>query len=114
MEITRAIARGLRVSPSKARLTARHIVGRNVGAAINMLTFSPRKSAQMLLRVVRSAVANAANNENYSDADNLVVSRVLVDQGPCLKRWRPRAQGRAYKIKKPMCHITVYLGEARK
>lgn len=111
MEITKAVARGLRVSPSKVRITARHIVGLNVGAAINLLAFSPRKSARLLLNVVRSAVANAANNENYTEADNLVVSRVLVDQGPCLKRWRPRAQGRAYKIKKPTSRITVFLGE---
>ena len=108
---TKAVAKFVRISPAKVRITARHIVGQPVGAAINLLTFSPRKSAQLLLKVVRSAVANAANNQGL-DADNLLITEVMVDQGPALKRWRPRAQGRAFKIKKRTSHITVLLGNA--
>jgi len=111
-----AVGRFIRVPPSKVRIMARNILGRPVGQAVNTLTFSPNKSARLLLKILNSAVANArtSNRSSIGDIDRLVVFRVYVDQGPSLKRWHPRSQGRAYAILKRTSHITVVVKEARR
>ena len=107
----KSVAKFMRISPRKVRLVADHIKGQPVETAINLLTFSPKKAGRVLLKVVNSAVANAEQNPNV-DVDTLVVKSVAVDEGPSLKRWRARAQGRAYRIRKRTSHITVVLDEA--
>ncbi len=109
-----AVAKYIRVSPLKVRIMARTILGQPIEQAVNTLNFSPNKSAKILLKVLNSAVANAttSNRSLVSDVDKLVVYRVYVDGGPTLKRWRPRAQGRAYAILKRTSHITVVVKEA--
>jgi large subunit ribosomal protein L22 len=104
----RAVAKWVRMSPRKARLVAEHIRGRSVPEARTVLAFTPRAAAREVEKVLRSAVANAEANHNLV-GDELVVSSAFVDEGPVLKRWRARARGRAARIRKPMCHITVVL-----
>lgn len=108
-----AVAKYIRVQPTKVRIMARNILGQPIESAINTLTFSPNKSAQVLLKVLNSAVANASSSDRslVSDVDKLVVYRVYVDSGPSLKRWHPRSQGRAYAILKRTSHITVVVKE---
>jgi large subunit ribosomal protein L22 len=107
----KAIARFMRISPRKVRIVAENIKGRPVEQAVNQLTFETKKAGGVLLKVVKSALANAEQNPNV-DVDALVIKRVFIDEGPTLKRWRPRAQGRAYRIRKRTSHITVVLAEA--
>ena len=103
-----AKANHLRVSPRKMRLVARNIVGYGLSHAINILKFTPNKSAELLYKIVRSGLANASHN--YNDRlDDFVVKEVLVNEGPSWKRFMPRAQGRATKIHKRTSHITVIL-----
>jgi large subunit ribosomal protein L22 len=83
------------------------VKGKPVGDGLNTLRFMPQKSAGLLWQVITSAVANA--EQAGADVDKLVIKNIVVDQGPTLKRWRPRAQGRAYPILKRMSHITVIL-----
>jgi large subunit ribosomal protein L22 len=104
----KAVAKWVRLSPRKARLVVEHIRGRPVPEARTVLAFTPRAAAREIEKVLRSAVANAEANHNL-DGDDLVVSSVYVDEGPVLKRWRARARGRAARIHKPTCHITVKL-----
>jgi large subunit ribosomal protein L22 len=104
----RAVARWVRMSPRKARLVAEHIRGRSVPEARTVLAFTPRAAAREIEKVLRSAVANAEANHNLV-GDELVVSSAYVDEGPVMKRWRARARGRASRITKPTCHITVVL-----
>jgi len=104
----RAVAKWVRMSPRKARLVAEHIRGRTVPEARTVLAFTPRAAARELEKVLRSAVANAEANHNLA-GDDLFVSAATVDEGPVLKRWRARARGRAVRIRKPTCHITVTL-----
>jgi large subunit ribosomal protein L22 len=104
----RAVAKWVRMSPRKARLVAEHIRGRTVPEARTVLAFTPRAAARELEKVLRSAVANAEANHNLA-GDDLVVSAAFVDEGPVMKRWRARARGRAVRIHKPTCHITVTL-----
>ncbi|MFP4475895.1 MAG: 50S ribosomal protein L22 [Desulfatibacillaceae bacterium] len=106
----KAIARFIRVSPRKARLVADSVKGRPVEEGLNALRFMPQKSADILSRVIRSALANAEQRGEV-DVDDLVIRNIIVDQGPTLKRWRPRAQGRGYQILKRTSHITVILDE---
>jgi len=107
----RAVAKYLRVSPQKARLVADVVRGKPVGAALQTLGVMPKKSARMIRKVLESALANADQNPNI-DVDILYVKKVCVDQGPQLKRFHPRAMGRAYGIKHRLAHITVVLDEA--
>lgn len=109
-----AVAKYIRVQPAKVRIMARNIIGQPIEKAISTLTFSPNKSAQVLLKVLNSAVANASSSDRslVSDVDKLVVYRVYVDGGPTLKRWHPRSQGRAFAILKRTSHITVVVKEA--
>jgi len=104
----RAEAKWVRVSPRKARLVAEHIRGRSVPEARTVLAFTQRAAAREIEKVLRSAVANAEANHGLN-GDNLVVSAAYVDEGPVLKRWRARARGRAARIRKPTCHITIKL-----
>jgi len=106
----RAVARWVRISPRKARLVTDHIRGRSVPEARTVLAFTPRAAARDIDKVLRSAVANAEANHNL-DGDELVVAQAYVDEGPVMKRWRARARGRAARIIKPTCHITIVLSE---
>lgn len=102
----RAIARFVRMSPYKVRRVLDQIRGRTYREALIVLEFMPYKSCEPILKVLRSAVANAEHN-NGLDPASLIVSQAFADGGPSLRRFRPRAQGRAYQIRKPTCHITV-------
>jgi large subunit ribosomal protein L22 len=106
-----AIARYIRMSPKKVRRVLDQIRGQSYREALIMLEFMPYKSCEPILKALRSAVANAEHNKGM-DPTNLFVSRAFADQGPVLKRFRPRAQGRAYQIRKPTCHITVAVAPA--
>ena len=99
-----------RLSPQKTRLIVDMVRGKAVQEALNILKFSPQRPADIVAKVVRSAVANA-EQKGVSDVDRLFVKAVFVDQGPALKRFMPRAQGRATRIRKPTSHITVLLDE---
>ena len=99
-----------RVGAQKARLVADVVRGKNVDDALKSLVFMNKKTAGMLKKLIESAVANADNKKTF-DLDKLYVKKVWVDEGPSLKRWRPRAQGRAFGVKKKTSHINVILGE---
>ena len=107
----RAAAKWVRITPRKARLVVEHIRGRTVPEARTMLAFSDRAAAREIDKLLRSAVSNAEANHNLI-GDDLVVKTAYVDEGPTIKRWRPRARGRAARIRKRMCHITITLGPA--
>src|ERR671923_2325764 len=104
----RAEAKWVRSSPRKARLVVDHIRGRTVPEARTVLAFSERAVAREVEKVLRSAIANAEANHGLV-GDDLVVSAAYVDEGPTIKRWRPRARGRVARIRKRTCHITVKL-----
>ena len=99
-----------RLSPQKTRLLVDMVRGKAVQEALNILKFSPQRPADVVAKVVRSAVANA-EQKGVSDVDRLFIKEIMVDQGPVLKRFLPRAQGRATKIRKPTSHILVVLAE---
>jgi len=101
-----ATAKYTRRSTRKARLVAQAIVGRRVEEAASLLRFMPQGAARDVAKVLKSATANAENNHDLS-AEDLVVVEAVADEGPTIKRWKPRAQGRAFPIHKPMTHITV-------
>ncbi|MFV9691270.1 MAG: 50S ribosomal protein L22 [Desulfobacteria bacterium] len=103
-------ARFIRISPRKVRKIIQDLKGAKAEDALNKLKFMPQKAAAILNKIMRSAVANA-NQKPDVDVDALFVKNILVDQGATLKRFRPRAQGRAYRILKRMSHITVILSE---
>jgi large subunit ribosomal protein L22 len=104
----RAQAKWLRVTPRKARLVVEHIRGRTVPEARTVLAFTPRAAAREIEKVLASAVANAEANHGLI-GDELVVAAAYVDEGPTIKRWRARARGRAARIKKHTCHVTIRL-----
>jgi len=106
----RAVAKWVRLSPQKARVVLKHIRGRSVPEARTVLAFTPRHAAREIERVLRSAIANAEENHGLV-GDELVVSAAFADEGPVLKRFKPRARGRVGRIRKPTCHITVVLSE---
>lgn len=107
---TRAVAKFVRISPRKIRLVMDQVRGKQVGEALNMLSFAPQRGARILKKLVNSAIANAEQNTGV-DVDSLYILRVYADEGPTLKRWRPRAQGRATSIRKRTSHLTVVLNE---
>ena len=107
---TKAQAKYIRIAPRKVQVIIPAIKGKKVEDAISILQFMPRKGARILQKVLHSAVANA--EQNKVDIDTLVVKTVFVDGGPTLKRFMPRAMGRAYPILKRTSHITVFLEEA--
>ena len=100
-----------RVSAQKARLVADQIRGLHVGKALNLLAFSTKNGARIIKKVLESAIANAEHNEG-ADIDELKVSAVQVNEGPTMKRIRPRAKGRANRIFKRTSHISVTVAEA--
>jgi large subunit ribosomal protein L22 len=102
----RAIARHVRISPNKARRVINLVRGLPAKEALTVLQFAPQSASEQVYKVLASAIANAENNERL-DPDALLVSEAFVDEGPTLKRFRPRAQGRAYRIRKRTCHITI-------
>ena len=102
----RAVARYVHMSPTKVRRVVALIKGRPVQEALDILRYSPQAAAEPLAKVVASAAANAENNLDL-DRDTLVVAAAYADEGPTLKRIRPRAQGRAFRIRKRTSHITV-------
>jgi large subunit ribosomal protein L22 len=104
-----ATARYIRMSPTKARQVVDLIRGRHVEDARRVLTFNERAASEPVLKVLNSAIANAEANRGLP-GDELIVSRAWVDEGPTLKRFRPRAQGRATRIRKRTCHISVVVG----
>jgi len=101
-----ATAKYTRHSTRKTRLVTQAIVGRPVEEAASLLQFMPQSAARDVAKVLHSATANAENNHNLAIGD-LVVADAIANEGPTAKRWRPRAQGRAFAIHKPMTHITV-------
>ena len=105
-----AVAKFVRVSPRKTRLVAENIKGKAVEDALNILRFTPKKPAQILSKVLYSAISNAEQQPGV-DVDALVVEKVLVNEGPTWKRIQPRAMGRAYRIRKRTSHITVVVKE---
>lgn len=107
---TTAVIRGVRLSAQKGRLVADQIRGLKVEDAIRVLTFSPKKAAFIILKLLESAVANAEHNDG-ADIDELRISKIYVDQGTNLKRMSPRAKGRGNRILKPTCHILLSVGD---
>lgn len=106
----RAVARHLRVSPFKARQVADLVRGKNVDEAVGILRYTNKKSAPLIGKVLKSAIANAEHNFDM-DSDELFVSEIYVDEGPTLKRMRPRAYGRADVKRHRTSHITVVVRE---
>ncbi|MDW7676962.1 MAG: 50S ribosomal protein L22 [Bacillota bacterium] len=106
----KAVARHVRIAPRKAKLVADLIRGKKVDEALAILKFTPRGASPVIEKVVKSAVANAENNHNL-DKGNLYIAEIYANQGPTLKRFRPRAQGRASQILKRTSHIGVTLRE---
>jgi large subunit ribosomal protein L22 len=106
----RAIAKYIRIAPRKVNLVADEIRGKNVDEALAILKFTPKRGATELENVLKSAIANAENNFDM-DREKLYVSEAYGNQGPTLKRWRPRSQGRAYQILKRSSHIGITVKE---
>jgi large subunit ribosomal protein L22 len=109
MEVV-AKLKGARLSAQKARLVADQIRGKAVEEALQLLTFSPKKGAELIKKVLDSAIANSEHNEG-ADVDELRVSTIYVDEGMTMKRIRPRAKGRADRIFKRSCHITLTVAD---
>ena len=104
----KAVSKYVRMSPSKIRRVLRQIQGKTYSEALLLLEFMPYASCAPIIKVLRSATANAKNNFGL-DEKNLVIKSAFADQGPTMKRFRPRAQGRAYKILKATSHITIVM-----
>jgi large subunit ribosomal protein L22 len=109
MEVA-AKLKGARISAQKARLVADQVRGKGVEDALDLLTYSNKKAAHIIKKVLDSAIANAENNEG-ADVDELKISSIYVDEGMTMKRLRPRAKGRADRIFKRSCHITVKVAD---
>jgi large subunit ribosomal protein L22 len=109
-----AKARYVRVSPMKARRVVDMIRGLPATEALNVLKFAPQAASEQVYKVVASAMANAEHNQHLRDRERLVVAQAYVDEGPTMKRFRPRAQGRAYRIRKRTSHITVVVESREK
>lgn len=105
-QLVRAKLSGVALSPQKARLVADQVRGLSVARAIDLLTFSTKKAAPIIKKVLLSAIANAEHNQGL-DIDSLSIERIFVDEGPRLKRMSPRAKGRGNRIVKRSCHITL-------
>ena len=106
----KAVARTVRIAPRKVRLVLDLVRGKEVGEAVALLKLTNKRAADVVEKLIQSAVANAEHNYDM-DVDNLVVSEIYANEGPTLKRFRPRAQGRATAINKRTSHITVVLNE---
>jgi len=106
----RATAKYIRLSARKIRLIMKEVKGKRVEKALHLLTFAPQKGAPILLKLINSAVSNAGQNPD-TNMDNLFIKHIFADEGPTLKRFRPRAMGRAARIRKRSSHLTVILDE---
>lgn len=110
MEVS-ARLKGARISAQKVRLVADQIRGQQVGEALNMLNFSTKKGAHLVKKLLESAVANAEHNEG-ADIDELSVVQIFVDEATTMKRIKPRAKGRADRVLKRSCHITLAVADS--
>ncbi|WP_449538482.1 50S ribosomal protein L22 [Ferdinandcohnia sp. Marseille-Q9671] len=108
----KAVARTVRIAPRKVRLVADLIRGKQVGEAIAILRLTPKAASPVVEKVLNSAIANAEHNYEM-DANNLVITEAYVNEGPTLKRFRPRAMGRASQINKRTSHITIVVSEKK-
>ncbi|UTR12514.1 50S ribosomal protein L22 [Evansella sp. LMS18] len=108
----KAVAKQVRIAPRKVRLVVDLIRGKNVGEAISILRHTPKKASPVVEKLLNSAIANAEHNYEM-EPDSLVVDKIFVDEGITLKRFRPRAMGRASRINKRTSHITVVLTEKK-
>ena len=106
--MSKAILKFIRLSPTKARLIAREVQGMNAELALASLEFMPNKAAKVISKVIASAVANGGY-----EPEEVIISSCRVDKGPVLKRWKPRARGRASRIMKPTSHVIVEVTEAK-
>jgi large subunit ribosomal protein L22 len=106
---TNAVLRGVRLSSQKGRLVADLVRGKSVDQALSILSFSPKKGATILKKVLESAIANAEHNDG-ADIDALRITRIYIEKGSVLKRFTARAKGRGNRILKPTCHIFVTVG----
>lgn len=104
----KATSKYLRISPTKVRRVLNQIVGKSYEEALILLEYMPYRSCNSISKLLCSAAANAFHNQGIT-LDKLVIKSAVVDQGPVLKRFRPRSQGRAFKIRKPTCHLTIEL-----
>ena len=109
MEV-QAILKGARLSAQKARLVADQVRGKNVEEALDLLTYSTKKGADVIKKLLNSAIANAEHNEG-ADVDELKISKIYVDEGMTMKRIMPRAKGRADRILKRSCHISIIVAD---
>jgi large subunit ribosomal protein L22 len=107
----KASATHIRISPRKVRMVVDTVRGKSVSQALNILEFTRKKAASPVQKLLKSAVANALENGGVNDADALVIDRIMVDEGPTLKRYMPRARGRATPIRKRTSHIRIMLRE---
>jgi large subunit ribosomal protein L22 len=107
----KAVAKYLPTTSRKAKLVVDLIRGKNLEEAINILKFTPRAASPLVEKVLRSAIANAKQNDNVKDVDKLFVSEINAHEGPTLKRFQPRARGRAFRIRKRTSHISIVLEE---
>ncbi|MBA3926299.1 50S ribosomal protein L22 [Listeria sp. FSL L7-1582] len=110
MTTAKAVAKTVRIAPRKVRLVIDLVRGKQVGEAIAILKLTPKAASPVIEKVLKSAIANAEHNYDL-DVNNLVISEAFVDEGPTLKRFRPRAMGRASAINKRTSHITVVVSE---
>lgn len=109
---TTAKLRSVRLSAQKGRLVADQVRGLSVDKALNVLTFSPKKGAEILRKILESAIANAEHNDG-ADIDDLRISSIFVDRGALMKRTSARAKGRGNRIVKPTCHISLSVSDSK-
>jgi large subunit ribosomal protein L22 len=107
---SRAVARHVRIAPRKVRLVVDLVRGKRVEEALNVLDLTPKRAARIVAKALRSAVANAENTQSV-DVDRLYLKKALVDEGPAARRFRSRAQGRAYRVARRNTHLTLILDE---
>jgi len=107
----KAIAKYLPTTSRKAKLVVDLVRGKDLGDALNILKFTPRAASGLVEKLLRSALANAKQNSEIQDIDKLYISEIYATQGPTLKRFQPRARGRAFRIKKRTSHVSVVLEE---
>lgn len=107
----KAVSKYVRISANKARLVANEIRGYDYLEAVDILKFTNKKAAELLLKVVNSAYANALNIDDSVERSALYIKKVYIDEGPTMKRYRARARGRAARIRKRLSHITVVLSD---
>ena len=108
----KAIEKFIRISPRKLRYVADVVRNKSVEEAVDILTFTPKKAASILKKAVESAAANATENHEMEE-DGLFIARIMVNEGPILKRFRPRARGRATRIRKRTSHLTVVVSDGK-